>query len=114
MSRLGDAVTDALRYWEPRRILYNGALAAIVAVYFFWNWPSSRSTVTFDGLLFLFILAILANIAYCVAYLGDVFIQFSAFREVWRRYRWVLFAVGTIFAAIITRFFAIGFFRSPG
>jgi hypothetical protein len=113
MSRLRDVITDALRYWEPRRILYNVALAAVVLIYFFASWPQSRSAVTFDGLLFVFILAVLANVAYCAAYLGDVFIQFSGFQEAWQRRRWILFAVGTIFAAIITRFFSLGFFASP-
>ena len=47
-----------------------------------------------------------ANIAYCAAYLVDIFAQASGFRELWREYRWVLFAVGTTFAAIITHFIA--------
>lgn len=112
-GRLRDILTDALRYWEPRRLAYNAALAAVVLVYFFAAWPSSKSTVTLNSVLFLFVLAVLANVAYCAAYLGDVFIQFSGFRKAWYRWRWLLFAVGTVFAAIITRFFAMGFFSSP-
>lgn len=33
------ALSDALRYWEPRRILYNVALALVVVVMFFANLP---------------------------------------------------------------------------
>lgn len=44
------------------------------------------------------------------AYPGDVFVQVSGLREIWQRCRWVLFAIGTTFAAIITRWFAIAFF----
>jgi hypothetical protein len=59
----------------------------------------------------LFILAVIANVAYCSAYLVDIFVQASGFRSVWQRYRRLLFLVGTTFAAIITRFVAIGMFN---
>ena len=103
-------MSDAIRYWEPRRIAYNVVMALIVLAYFATSWPQSRNAASVDGVLFLFVLAILANICYCAAYLGDVFVQISGFREVWRRWRWILFVIGMIFAAIITRWFALGFF----
>jgi len=108
--RVREAVSDAIRYWEPRRIVYNVVMALIVLAYFAASWPGSRNAASFDGVLFLFVLAILANVSYCAAYLGDVFVQISGFREVWRRWRWILFVIGTMFAAIITRWFALGFF----
>ena len=109
-GRVRDILTDSLRYWEPRRLAYNAALAAVVLVYFFAAWPFSKTAVTLNSVLVLFVLAVLANVAYCTAYLGDVFIQFSGFRDAWHRWRWLLFVVGTFFAAVITRFFAMGFF----
>ncbi len=112
-SRGREAVTDAIRYWEPRRIAYNAVLAAIVLGYFVANWPHSGTVVTFDGVLFLFLLVVLANICYGAAYVGDVFVQFSGFRDPWRKWRWVVFLIGTTFASIITRFFAIAFFTPP-
>jgi hypothetical protein len=112
-SRLREAVTDALRYWEPRRVVFNAVLAAIVMGYFVANWPHSRTVVSFEGVLFVFILVVLVNICYCAAYLGDVFVQLSGVRETWRRVRWVLFVTGLAFAAIITRWFAMGFFNRP-
>jgi hypothetical protein len=108
--RMRDAVTSALRYWEPRRLIYNGVLAAVVLIYFFINLPSSSKAVSFDGVLFLFILAVLANVAYCAVYPGDVFVQFSGFRPLLLKFRWVVLTIGSTFAAIITRFFALGFF----
>ncbi len=111
--RVREAVSDAIRYWEPRRIAYNVVLALIVLAYFAINWPHSRTAASFDGVLILFALAILSNICYCAAYLGDVFVQISGLRDVWQRWRWVLFVIGTIFAAIITRWFAMGFFTLP-
>jgi len=109
-AEVREAVSDALRYWEPRRIAYNLVLALVVVAYFALNWPQSRTAVSLEGVLFVFILAVLANICYCAAYLGDLFVQLSGFRTVWQRWRWVLFLVGTAMAGIITRWFAIVFF----
>src|SRR5438046_9561068 len=108
---LREVITDALRYWEPRRWLYNLLLAAVVGGEFIAAWPTSRSFVTFDGLLALFLLAVLANVAYSTVYVADVFIQRSGFhakRAAWRR---VLLVVGFAFAAILTHFFASGIWR---
>ena len=105
-------ITDAIRYWEPRRLIYNAVLAAIVLGYFLASWPASRSTFTFDGVLFLFVLTVLANLCYCAAYFADIFAQYSGFRILWLRWRGVLLALGITFAGIITRFFALGFFHS--
>jgi len=108
-----EAVSDSLRYWEPRRIVYNAVLGLIVLTYFVINWPHSGRAVSLEGVLWVFILAVLANVCYCAAYLGDVFVQVSGFRAAWQNWRWVLFAIGVAFAAIITRWFAIAFF-TPG
>jgi hypothetical protein len=110
--RVRDAVSDAIRYWEPRRIAYNIVLGLVVLAYFGISWPRSRNATSFEGILLVFVLAVLANICYCAAYLGDVFVQISGLREVWQKWRWVLFVVGTTFAAIITRWFAMGFFSA--
>jgi len=112
-ARAREAVSDALGYWEPRRIAYNAVLAVVVVAYFVINLPHSRSVVSFNGVLVVFVLAVLANICYCTAYLGDVFVQVSGYRESWLRWRWVLLVIGIVFAAIITRWFAIGFFKTP-
>jgi hypothetical protein len=63
-----------------------------------------------NSLLILFLLAVLANVAYCAAYPVDVFVQASGFRERWLKYRWVLFFIGVAFAAVVTRFWALAFF----
>jgi hypothetical protein len=104
-----EITTDAIRYWEPRRLLYNAVLALIVGVYFCRALPESRAAVTVDGILGLFVLAVFANLCYCAAYIVDLFAQFSGFRSLWLRWRWLLLALGITFAGIITRFFALGF-----
>ena len=107
-----EMVTDAIRYWEPRRFVYNAVLACVIIGYFIAGLPRSRSTITFDGILILFLLAVLANACYCGAYIADLFAQFSGFRTQWQRWRWLLLFLGIAFAAVITRFFAMGIFPS--
>ncbi|HYV86109.1 MAG TPA: hypothetical protein VFB49_09375 [Patescibacteria group bacterium] len=107
-SQLRELTTDALRYWEIRRLFYNALLAVIVLAHFAAAWPASGSSLTFDGVLGLFLLAVLANVAYSVVYVADVFIQFSGFRASRARWRWVLLIVGFAFAGVLTHFFSAG------
>jgi hypothetical protein len=110
LGQLRDLTTDALRYWELRRVFYNALLAVIVLGHFAASWPASRSSVTFDGVLGLFLLAVLANVAYSAVYVADVFIQFSGFRASRARWRWVLLVVGFAFAGVLTHFMSTGMF----
>lgn len=112
LARFSGYVANGLRYWEPRRLVYNGVLALVVALHFLLAWPGSRDQLTFDSFLGLFFLAVLANIAYCTAYAADLFFQFSGLEAFWRRGRVVLIVVGTAFAATITHFFAKGLFST--
>ena len=105
-----EVLTDAIRYWEVRRIAYNVILVGIVVVVFIAQWPESRSALSADLAQGLFIFAVLANVAYCAAYVVDVAAQYSAFQATWKRYRWLLFGVGVVFAGIITRFISAGMF----
>jgi hypothetical protein len=104
-SRLSTYAANALRYWEPRRLVYNTVLAAVVVVHFALAWPASRDKLSLDVLLGLFILAVLANIVYCAAYAADLFVQFAGLETAWRRGRMVLLIVGTCFAATLAHFF---------
>src|SRR6266481_457667 len=101
-----DNLTNAIRYSEFKRIFYNLVLAAIVIVQFCLQWPASKALLQFNSILGLTILALLANLAYCAAYVVDVIAQFSGHKEIWRRYRWVLFMIGVVFAAMLTYFFS--------
>ena len=105
-------LTNAISYWETRRIIYNAVLAAIVLGYFVANLPASLERTTPDVIFGLFILAVLANIAYCAAYLVDVVAQISGFRDLWLRLRWIVFLIGLAFASILTRWFTMGFFSN--
>lgn len=109
-TRLSGFAANGLRYWEPRRLIYNGVLALVVLVHFFIGWPTSREKLSFDLALGVFFLAVLANIAYCAAYVADLFVQFAGLHEAWRRGRTVLLTIGTLFAATITHFCSKGMF----
>jgi|SRR5579864_6841947 hypothetical protein len=110
VQSLRDSLTDAIRYWEPRRLTYNALLAAVVATYFVLDYPRSKTALSLDMALLLFLLGVLANVAYCAAYVVDLFAQASGFRDQWRTYRWILFSIGVLFAGVLTRFWAVGLF----
>ena len=105
-----EILTDALRFWEWRRMFYNLVLGAIVLLEFARLFPVSKHALQFNALLTLFLLAVLANAAYCAAYLVELLVQFSEFRERWRRWRFALWLLGTVFAAVLAHFFASGMF----
>jgi hypothetical protein len=107
-----EILTDALRYWEWRRLFYNLALAAVALVEFARLVPLSWAALNLEACLTLFVLAVLANVAYCAAYLVELLVQFSEFREPWRRGRLAVWLLGTIFAMVLTHFFATGIFAS--
>ncbi len=106
-----DYLSAAIRYWEPRRLSYNLVLVAVVVLHIVSGWPSSRESLRFNGLLFLFALAVLANVGYCAAYVVDIVVQMSGFRDAWLRIRWILFAIGLAFAATLAHFFAFSIFN---
>ena len=100
-----EIATDALRYWERRRLIYNGVLALIVLGTFLVFLPESLNSVkalSVRDFSDMFFLAVVANLLYCTAYIPDVFVQFSNFREGWRKRRWILFVLGTALASWLT------------
>ena len=105
-----DALSEAIRYWEPRRILFNLILAIVTGTVYMANFPHARHEFTLDTAQALIILAVLANVAYCAAYLVDIPAQLSSFRDVWLRIRWALLAIGLLVGAILANFFSGGLF----
>jgi len=103
-SPLGKALSDAIGYWERRRIGYNLALAAVVLGWLAVAWSRLHGLFGVELLLALFVLTVLANVCYCAAYLVDVPVQLSAFRAGWRRRRWLLWLVGTLFGMALAWF----------
>jgi len=102
---------DALRYWEPRRAIFNGVLALVVGVHVAGNWPSSGARIV-DFSLLLFFMAVLANVLYCIAYVADLFVQFAGLARAWRWFRPALLTIGTTFAATIAHWI-VGVLLAP-
>lgn len=101
---LGQVLGDAIRYWEPRRIVYNVVLAVSVLAWLALTWPHFRPVLHLQTLLLIVILATLANLCYCAAYFADVPIQLSPLRAIWQRRRWALWLLGMLLGLIIANY----------
>jgi len=99
---LREILADAVRYWEPRRIGYNALLAAVFLGWVVFTWPHFRGAFTLSNVAALAVLALLANLCYCAAYLVDIPLQYSPLRALWRERRRVLWLLGAILAAALT------------
>jgi len=97
-------LSNAIRFWEPRRLVYNFVLTAVVVVWLAATWPHFRPAMTLPSLLLLAILALLANLCYSVAYLVDIPMQQSSLSTVWRRRRWGLWLMGTLLATVLANY----------
>ena len=93
--------SDCLRYWEPRRLVYNGILALVVLIQAtgLKAWPLLFAT---HGIVGMIVACALANLCYCSAYLVDMAIQYSDFRETWLEWRDWLFVAGCVLACALT------------
>ncbi|MEZ5956253.1 MAG: hypothetical protein R3C27_03455 [Hyphomonadaceae bacterium] len=89
-------ITDAIKFWERGRVVYNLALVAISLAVLAPMGFDQRTWFVYGSLLLF--LAVMANLLYCVAYPVDLFVQASDFRDAWRTLRWTLLAFGTLFA----------------
>ena len=114
LGKLGGHVSDALRWWEPMRLVYNIALAFVVTADFFAFWPASKEKLAPHWMMGLFFFAVLANICYCAAYIPDFFVQLSGWRAAVRWARIALLTIGTAFGAVITHFFVYNAFSGLG
>jgi hypothetical protein len=95
---------EAVRYWEPRRVIYNGALLVVSLGWFAAAWPHFRAALTWSSLPPLAVLALLANVCYSVAYLVDVPLLHSSIDLIWRRGRWALWLLGTLVAITLASY----------
>jgi hypothetical protein len=96
-----EILTDAVRFWEILRAPYNIVLAGVVLTAHFGQPEPQRHTVSPGSLVALGLAAVAANLLYCSAYLPDVFLQMTAYRNLWRRWRWLLFTAGLLLASTL-------------
>jgi hypothetical protein len=100
-------ITDAITYWETRRIVYNLLLTAVVIAWLVFTWPHFREDMTLHSLVLMLVLAVMANVCYCAAYLADIPMQCSSFRTGWLRWRWGLWLAGTLFAILVANYWIV-------
>ena len=101
---LQESLADAIRFWEPHRVLYNLVLSAVALAWLIATWPHFRPALTLFSLLRLAVLALLANVCYCAAYLVDIPMQGSASSAVRSRRRWALWVMGTLLAILMENY----------
>jgi hypothetical protein len=99
---------DSIRYWEPRRLLYNLVLLTLAVVCWGPGMLSGRVIDFFAGVLVLLAFAIPANLLYCTAYPVDLALQLTPWRGSWTRCRWLLFLCGTALASAIAIWVMVG------
>jgi hypothetical protein len=97
-------LSDAIHFWEIRRIFYNLALVTASLAWLIATWPHFRPAFSLTYLPPIAALTLLANVCYCVAYMVDIPMQHSALSAAWKRYRWILWLAGTLFALLIANY----------
>jgi hypothetical protein len=103
-------VTEALGYWERKRIVYNAALTLVSLIGYFTSDFGSHVPLGFGTFVALFVWVVMANVLYCAAYLPELMIQASHYRERRHVVRIVIFTIGTLFACVL----AFGMSHHPG
>jgi hypothetical protein len=97
-------MAEAIRFWEPLRIAYNLLLTSVVILWVLGTWPRLRGVLGWASLLPLGVLALLANVCYCAAYLVDIPIQRAKLTNALRKWRWVLWVAGTLLAIVLANY----------
>ena len=97
-------LTDAARFWEPRRLLYNLLLFGFVVLWVVKTWPHFRPAMTLQSLGIMTVLALLANVCYCAAYFAEILIQNVTSSAAWNQQRWVVWVVGTLLAILFENY----------
>ena len=83
---LVEAWKESFRYWEPRRLAYNGVLLSNVILQL--SFHSRLELLThLEFLLILLLLALAANACYCLAYFLDLALKATPRAESWLQSR---------------------------
>ena len=101
---MSETLRDAVHFWERRRIIFNGILAAVFLGWVTLTWPHFHDASPVQGLAFLIIFFAAANLCYSGAYLVDIPFQGSLLRTQWLRWRFSLWLLGTCIAFIFTNY----------
>jgi len=95
---------EAARFWEPRRIWYNGVLCLAVVLWVVLTWPHFRPALNLVALGKMLVLALLANICYCAGYVAELFMQPVVPQAYRRRVRWAVWVIGILLAILLENY----------
>jgi hypothetical protein len=94
----------AIRFWEPRRLWYNAVLFAIVMLWVVLTWPHFRAALNWLDFGRMCVLALLANVCYCAAYVAEFFMQGAIPLTYWRRVRYAIWILGMVIAVVLSNY----------
>ena len=100
------AFAQAARFWEPLRILYNLVLVGVVFAWVTATWPHFQPALKWSSLLPMSVLALIANVLYCAAYLVDLPLQHAS-RKLLGLGRWILWTAGMLFAMVLSSYWIV-------
>jgi hypothetical protein len=98
------SLRQAVRFWEPLRILYNAVLALFALLWLVGTWPHFRPAFTPMHLAQVAVLALLANLCYSAVYLLEFAMQWSGLRGKQRMLRWTLWSAGLLLAIVLENY----------
>lgn len=96
----GNDLRSAAAWWEPRRVLYNIVLAAVFVALTVRTWPRLQPGLNASAIAPLIMLALLANLCYCAAYIVDLAAFPDSASPSRDRWRWLLWSAGTLLAVL--------------
>ena len=103
---LRKVMSDALGFWEPRRIAYNMLLLIIAIAFLSSDWRHGEVDADFQLFALLAAYLVLANLLFCAAYLSELLAARLDCRLQWQRWRNVsYYAALVVTIALSCRFF---------
>ncbi len=95
---------EAIRYWEPRRLVYNLLLSAVAVGWLVFTWPRLRPAFSLIPALQMAALALIANLLYSLAYLAELALSGAAARAALPYLRGAIWVLGTVLAIILENY----------
>jgi hypothetical protein len=95
---------EAIRFWEPRRLIYNLLLLAVTVTWVLATWPHFRPAMNLIAALQISVLGLLANVCYSAAYLMEFALQGASSGKLRQSLRWAVWLVGTILAFVLANY----------
>jgi len=100
--RLGMRVSgDTVRFWEKRRLFYNGALGLLVLILWGRTIPTTLGADLIGFVLVVLALAAVANLLYSLVYVAELVLGGTILYSRWVSRRQAFFMGGTILAVLL-------------